>query len=110
MKYLTNDAYCMNFTPGVNTAALFAKEMRVVLQLMGSRKSNLVLLQNLKTATDKLHFPFRQHDSHEFLLLMLNWLHEDFNKEVTSLHLTDVTNSQPSIIHSLFQSKNQHTI
>ena len=50
---------------------------------------------------------FKQHDSGDIFLLMLNWFHEILDKCVTLVHLIDdITNSKPSAKHSLFHSEN----
>ena len=43
----------------------------------------------VESAVDLLHYPiksFRQHNSHEFLFLLSNQLHEDLGKEITPVH------------------------
>ena len=49
--------------------------MRDALRFKNNVKCSSALLQDLKTAVGELHYPFmgfRQHISHEFLLLMFN--------------------------------------
>ena len=63
-------------------AALLPKKWE--LELTNSGNCSLVSLHDLKIAVGNHHYPFkgfRQNNSHESLLVMLNWLHEDHVRE-----------------------------
>ena len=60
----------------------------------------------VKTAIGEFHCifkAFRQHDSCEFLLLMLDGLHDCLSKGVTSVHaMEEVVNGKSHLILQLF--------
>ena len=85
VKYFVEDAYCRDLNPVSKFCGTIAKEVRTVFSTLKSGNCNPVSLQNLKMAVGNLYHPFQgsqQHDSHEFLMFLLNWLHEDLKGEV----------------------------
>ena len=57
-----------------------AKEIRAALKAMITVRRDPISLMSLKNKVGELHHLFldcRQHDSHEFHMFLLTWLHED---------------------------------
>ena len=90
---------------------------------MTTGKKSPVSLRALKSKVGDLHHQFSgcgQHDSHEFLVFLLTWLHEDLKgRELSALlssgnisgHLTtEGLTSELSIISLLFQGEHKHVI
>ena len=85
VKYSTEDAYCRDLNNMGKSCGTIAKEVGAVFSTLKSGSCSPVSLQNLKTAVGNFYHSFkgsRQHDSHEFLMYLLNWLHEDLKGEV----------------------------
>ena len=109
-EYFKNDEYCRDIDPRSKHGGIFAREVGGAVKLM-NRGRGPVSLHELKAAAGKLHHPFKgsmQQDSHEFLLLMLNWLHEDLGGDVISL--SPMGNIKTSKLDSLLQGTNQYSI
>ena len=128
VKYFTEDAYCRDLNPMSKFCGTIAKEIGALFSTLNSGNCSPVSLQNLKTAVGNFHHPFQgsgQHDSHEFLMFLLNWLHEDLKgvlMSVTGNHddipdyliaetiQRECFNNGQSVISSLFQGEHRHKI
>ena len=85
VKYFEDGEHCKDINPKSVYHGRVAREISEVFAALGSGSYNCVSVQEFKTAMGTLHQPFQgynQHDSHEFLMLFLNWLHEDLRREV----------------------------
>ena len=108
--YFKDSGHYKDINPKSKHGGSFAREVGAALEQM-NKGSSPVSLHNLKAAAGKLHHPFggfAQQDSHEFLLLMLNWLHEDLGGGTISLPLSN--NPKYSKPDSLLQGINQYSI
>ena len=109
-EYFKGGEYCNDIDPRSNYGGVFAKEVEAALELM-NKGCGPVSLHKLKAAVGERHHPFRgsmQQDSHEFLLLMLNWLHEDLGSGVSLVPLVDGAGT--SRLDSMIQGINQYSI
>ena len=116
VKYLVEDAYFRDLNPVSEFCGTIAKEVRTVFSTLKSGNCSPVSLQNLKTVVGNCYQAFqgsRQHDSHEFLMFLLNWLHEDLKREmfpVSERMQGECSNDGISVITSLFQGEHRHRI
>ena len=86
-----------------------AKRLGVVFRSLHSGQTRPINIEGFKMAIDNIHGQFNgygQHDSHEFLVMLLDWLHRDLRTK-TSWDLSDCIAGgnllqQKSIIGSLF--------
>ena len=126
VKYFTKVSYCGHLNTTGESCGNIAKEVGAAFSTMKSGSCSPVSLQNLKTAVGNFYPSFkgsRQHDSHEFLMYLLNWLHEDLKGEVLAVTgidddipnywmaetiLSEHLNDGQSFISSLFQGENRH--
>ena len=110
VQYFKDSRYCRDIDSRSKYDGIFAKEMGATLELMNIACSP-VSLYSLKTAVGELHHPFKgsmQQDAHEFLLYMLNWLHEDLGGNASPAPFVD--NPRNSEFDSLIQGINQYSI
>ncbi|XP_064115645.1 ubiquitin carboxyl-terminal hydrolase 8-like [Macrobrachium nipponense] len=120
VKYFTEGTYHSDIYSMSKYGGTLAREVGAALEAMNNGIYSPIALQDLKSVIGNLHFPFRgsrQHDSHEFLLFLLSWLHEDlrggtmpFLQDTQDCMLEDVENNESSVICSLFQGENRHRI
>ena len=101
---------------------LVANEVSSVFCLMVSEEARSVTLRTLKNIIAEHHSQFvgdNQHDAHEFLIFLLNGLHEDLKGGsldirtlgINSPLITDRReNGEISIISSLFQGEHSHVV
>ena len=86
-----------------------AKQLGVVFRALQSGQTQPINIEGFKMAIDNIHGQFNgygQHDSHEFLIMLLDWLHRDLGTK-TSWDLSDCIAGrnlleQKSFISSLF--------
>ena len=108
--YFKDNGYHKDISTKSKHGGSFAREVGAAFKLM-NKGSSPVSLHNLKAAVGKLHHPFggsAQQDSHEFLLLMLDWLHGDLGGGTISPPVSN--NPRYSKPDSLFQGINQYSI
>ena len=112
-EYFINDAYCRDIDSRSKYGGTFASEIGASLKMM-NKGSSPVSLNGLKTTVGRLHYPFAgfvQHDSHEFLLLLIDWLFEDLSGDATSVPTTvSVNMRKPFTLDTLFHGINQFRI
>ena len=80
MKYFIREDYPPNINQLSSYVVVVAKEVGAVLKVMITVRRDPISLMPLKNKVGELHHQFmscRQHDSHEFLMFLLTWLHED---------------------------------
>ena len=100
-----------------------AGEVRAAFHAMVAGRKNPVSLLALKGKVGEFHHQFfgrEQNDSHEFLMYLLAWMHEDLRGGslpaclgggLTSHHVAAAgSNSKPSIITILFQGMHKNVI
>ena len=108
--YFNDGEYCGDVDPRSKHGGVFAKEVGATLELM-NKGCSPVSLHKLKAVVGELHHPFKgsmQQDSHEFLLLMLNWLREDLGSDASLVPLMD--NAETNRLDSMIQGINQYSI
>ena len=123
VKYFIRGAHLEDINPLSSYGGTVAREVGAAFILMTTGKKSPVSLQALKSKVGDLHHQFSgcgQHDSHEFLVFLLTWLHEDLKgRELSALlssgnisgHLTtEGLTSELSIISLLFQGEHKHVI
>ena len=123
VKYFEDGEHCKDINPKSVYHGRVAREISEVFAALGSGSYNCVSVQEFKTAMGTLHQPFQgynQHDSHEFLMLFLNWLHEDLRREVppknydntpdhtvAEISQKNANGDGQSIVTSLFQGEHR---
>ena len=97
---------------------MVAKEVGATFRAMIVEKRGHTLLGDLKNKEGELHHQFmgcRQQDSHEFLMFLFVWLHEDLvgcgmpalssSWRFSPLHTSEELTRENSVIDLLFQSE-----
>ena len=98
-----------NIEGEINENGGTAKQLGVVFKALHGGQTCPINMKNFKMTIDCIHKQFSgygQHDSHEFLIMLMEWLHEDLQIK-TSCDLPDCVvgenlMEQKSIISSLF--------
>lgn len=83
VKYFVEDSYCDDINEGSRQHGELAEELGAVIKAMWCNQYRSIALWDLKNAVGKFHKPFQgydQHDAHEFLIKLMDWLREDLNK------------------------------
>ena len=115
-----------NHYKDINRSSLYmgslAREIGSAFCRMTTEEAGSVTLRALKNIIAEHHFQFvgnNQHDAHEFLIFLLNGLHEDLKGGNLDLHVPGVNspiitekrdNREISIISSLFQGEHSHVV
>ena len=110
VEYFKDSRYCRDIDPRSKHDGIIAREMGATLDLI-NKACSPVSLYSLKTAVGELHHPFKgsmQQDAHEFLLYLLNWLHEDLGGDAAAAPL--VGSPKNSEFDTLIQGINQYSI
>ena len=122
VKYFTMGAHLENINPSSSYGGTVAREVGTAFKLLTTGKKGPVSLQLLKNRVGALHLPFsgsEQNDSHEFLMFLLTWLHEDLRGAGLSalqgcsdisqqLTIAEKLTSELSIISLLFEGEHRH--
>ena len=125
VKYFTTGTHLKDINPLSSYGGTVAREVGAAFNSMTTGKRSPVSLQALKSKVGDLHHQFSgcgQHDSHEFLVFLLTWLHEDLkgggssamqscgdisiSRRLTMIRMA----SELSIISLLFQGEHRHVI
>ena len=122
VKFFAKDAHLEEVTSPVSSGGTVANEVGAILSaLLIGRRSPLSLMA-LKSKVGELCQPFsgcEQQDSHEFLMYLFTWMHEELRGRglsalescgYTFRHLTEELTSEHSVIRLLFQGEHRHVI
>ena len=120
---LVGDAYLVDVNPSSSYGGTIAREVGAAFSAMMAGRKNPVSLLALKGKVGEFHHQFsgsEQNGSHDFLMYLLAWLHEDLRGGslpaclgggLTSHHVAAAgSNSKLSIITILFQSMHKNVI
>ena len=123
VKYFTTGTHLVDINPLSPYHGTVAREVGAAFNSMMSGKKGPISLQSLKSKVGDIRHQFsgyEQHDSHEFLMFLLTWLHEDLKGDRLSgiqsfgdiaHHLTTIAmDREISIISILFQGENRRII
>lgn len=83
VKYFLDDTYSNDINPNSASDGEVAEEVGAVVRALWSGQYRSIAMWDLKNAVGRYHRPFcgyDQHDSHEFLLKLMDWLSDDLNK------------------------------
>ena len=123
VAYFLEDAYLVDVNSSSPYDGTIAWEVGAAFSAMVAGRKNPVSLLALKGKVGEFHHQFsgsEQNDSHEFLMYLLAWLHEDLRggslpaflgDGLTSHHVAAAgLNNEPSIVTLLFQGMHKHVI
>ena len=123
MKYFVEGDDLANINPLSSYGGVVAKEVGAALKAMITVRRGPISLISLKNKVGELHHQFlgcKQHDSHEFLVFLLTWLHEDLmggglstlrsSGCLSQVYSLEQPTGECSAISLLFQGEYGHTI
>ena len=114
VKFFTKDAYLEEVTSPVSFGATVANEVGAIFSTMLTGRRSPLSLMALKSKVGELCHQFsgcEQQDSHEFLMYLFTWMHEELKgRRLSALescgytlrHLTEKLISEHSVISLLF--------
>ncbi|KAG7164510.1 Ubiquitin carboxyl-terminal hydrolase 8-like 1 [Homarus americanus] len=85
VKYFIEGTYSDDINPQSKCRGEIAEEVGAVIRALWCGQYRSIAMWDLKTAVGRCHKPFQgydQHDSHEFLIKLMDWVHEDINKVI----------------------------
>ena len=106
VKFFTKDAHLEEVTSPVSSGGTVANEVGAIFSAMLTGRRSPLSLMALKTKVGEICHQFsgcEQQDSHEFLMYLFTWMHEE-------LHLTEELTSKHSVISLLFQGEHRHVM
>ncbi|XP_042877801.1 ubiquitin carboxyl-terminal hydrolase 8-like [Penaeus japonicus] len=83
VKYFIEGTYSDDINPTSKFRGEVAEEFGAVIRALWCGQYRSIAMWDLKTTVGRYHKPFQgydQHDSHEFLIKLMDWVHEDLNK------------------------------
>ncbi|XP_059475384.1 ubiquitin carboxyl-terminal hydrolase 8 [Neocloeon triangulifer] len=84
MKYFCEGSYRNEVNTTTRTRGQIVEELAVVIRALWAGEYRTVACRDFKRVAGAYHGDFggvRQQDSHEFLTLLMDWLHDDLNKK-----------------------------
>lgn len=82
-KYFVEGIYSEDINPNSKHQGDVCEEMGAVFRALWCGQYRSIAMWDLKNTVGRFHKPFQgydQQDSHEFLIKLMDWLHEDLNK------------------------------
>ena len=122
VKFFTKDAHLEEVTSPVSSGGTVANEVGAIFSAMLTGRRSPLSLMALKSKVGELCHQFlgcEQQDSHEFLMYLFTWMHEELRGRglsalescgYTLRHLTEELTSEHSVISLLFQDEHRHVI
>ena len=118
VKFFTKDAHLEEVTSPVSPGGTVANEVGAIFSAMLTGRRSPLSLMALKSKVGELCHQFlgcEQQDSHEFLMYLFTWMHEEpMGQGLSALescgHLTKELTIEHSVISLLFQSEHRHMI
>ncbi|KAK8728024.1 hypothetical protein OTU49_009344 [Cherax quadricarinatus] len=83
VKYFIEGTYSSDINPNSKCRGEIAEELGAAVNALWSGQYRSIAMRDLKSVVGHYHKPFQgydQQDSHEFLIKLMDWLHEDLNK------------------------------
>lgn len=83
VKYFLSGAYSNDINPNSKSEGDVAEEVGAVVRALWSGQYRSIAMWDLKNIVGRHHKPFcgyDQHDSHEFLLKLMDWVSDDLNQ------------------------------
>ena len=122
-KFFVREDHQPDINPLSSYEGTMAREFGAALRAMSAVRRSPMSLMALKSKVGEFHHEFmgsRQHDSHEFLMFLLTWLHEDLvggdlstlrnSGEFPWLDASKQPTKECSAISLLFEGEYAHTI
>nr|XP_045621599.1 ubiquitin carboxyl-terminal hydrolase 8-like [Procambarus clarkii]XP_045621601.1 ubiquitin carboxyl-terminal hydrolase 8-like [Procambarus clarkii]XP_045621602.1 ubiquitin carboxyl-terminal hydrolase 8-like [Procambarus clarkii] len=132
VKYFIEGTYSDDINSNSKYRGEVAEEVGAVIRALWCGQYRSIAMRDLKSAVGRFHKPFQgydQHDSHEFLIKLMDWVHEDLNKVVgkkppmkeqnnddlpdyvaAEKVMEDLRRQDQSIIHSIFNGLHRSII
>ena len=122
VKFFIKDAHMGEVTSLVSPGGNVANEVGAIFSAMVIGRRSPLSLMALKSKVGELSHQFlgcEQQDSHEFLIYLFTWRHEELRGRglsalescgYTLRHLTEELTSEHSVINLLFQGEHRHVI
>ena len=122
VKFFTKNAHLEEVALPISSGGTVANEVGVIFSAMLNGRRSPLSLMALKSKVGELCHQFsgcEQQDSHEFLVYLLTWMHEELGGRglsalgscgYTPHHLAEGLTSELSVISLLFQGEHRHVI